>query len=173
MSGRQLDDLFLPAQRFCKTFGKPFPISAKMTDVPGHTCAIIEPLVRHGVKFLHLGKNPYSLAPDVPLLFWWEDLKGNRVLTMYTQFYGSQTRPPRGWKYPVWLALNQTGDNEGGHSAAVIEEMRSACRRTGNSGPVRWTILPASCSDATSPICRWCAESSEIHGYTAGEHIPA
>lgn len=56
MSGRQLDDLFLPAQRFCKTFGKPFPIGAKMTDVPGHTCAIIEPLVRHGVKFLHLGK---------------------------------------------------------------------------------------------------------------------
>ncbi len=167
MSGRQLDDLFLPAQRFCKTFGKPFPISAKMTDVPGHTCAIIEPLVRHGVKFLHLGKNPYSLAPDVPLLFWWEDLKGNRVLTMYTQFYGSQTRPPRGWKYPVWLALNQTGDNEGGHSAAVIEEMRSALPknwefRTGSLDDFARELLGCDLSDL--PVVRGELGDTWIHG---------
>lgn len=148
MSGRQMDDLFVAARRYSQTFCKAFPISAKMTDVPGHTSALIEPLVKAGVRFLHLGKNPYSTAPDVPLLFWWEDKNGNRILTMYTRFYGSRLRPPRGWKYPVWMALNQTGDNEGGHSVSVIEEMKRGL-------PKHWEFRTGSMDDFARELFRY------------------
>lgn len=167
MSGRQMDDLFTAARRYSETFSKPFPLSAKMTDVPGHTSALIRPLVRSGVRFLHLGKNPYSTPPDVPLLFWWEDTDGNRLLTMYTRFYGSRIRPPRGWKYPVWMALNQTGDNEGGHSAAVIEEMKrqlpkSWTFRTGSMDDFARELLKCDLSDL--PVVRGELGDTWIHG---------
>ena len=167
MSGRQLDDLFEPARRYCRIFDKPFPIGAKMTDVPGHTSALIEPLVKAGVRFLHLGKNPYSAPPDVPLLFWWEDTSGNRILTMYTRFYGSRILPPAGWKYPVWMALNQTGDNEGAHSPEVIEQMRreippSYSFRTGSIDDFARELLSCDLSDL--PVVRGELGDSWIHG---------
>lgn len=114
--------IFVFTEEYCRTFKKPFPISAKMTDVPGHTSSIIAPLVGRGVKFLHLGKNPASAKPDVPILFWWEDLKGNRILTMYSGDYGTSILPPEDWKYPVWLAMLQTGDNVGVQSIEFIRE---------------------------------------------------
>lgn len=121
-----LRHMFVFTDEYCKTFGKPFPLAAKMTDVPGHMSAIIEPLVSRGVRFLHLGKNPASSAPHVPLLFWWEDLKGNRILTLYSRDYGTNILPPKGWKYPVWLAMLQTGDNVGVQSVEFITESARA-----------------------------------------------
>ncbi len=167
LSKRQLEDLFLSTERFTKVFQKPFPISAKMTDVPGHTSAFIKPLVSRGVRFLHLGKNPYSTAPDVPLLFWWEDLEGNRILTMYTRFYGSKILPPKGWKYPVWMALNQTGDNEGGHSVSVVAEMRSALPKdwefqTGSMDDFARELLK--CDLSTLPVVKGELGDTWIHG---------
>ena len=167
LCGRQMDDLFISAKRYADTFGKPFPIAAKMTDVPGHTSALIEPLVRHGVKFLHLGKNPYSAAPAVPLLFWWEDNDGNRILTMYTRFYGSRTLPPKGWKYPVWMALNQTGDNAGAHSPQEVERMRAQIPasygfRTGSLDDFARELLACDLSDL--PVVRGELGDSWIHG---------
>ena len=117
-----LQHMFVFTDEYCKTFGKPFPIAAKMTDVPGHMSAIIEPLVVRGVRFLHLGKNPASSAPQVPLLFWWEDLKGNRILTLYSRDYGTNILPPKEWKFPVWLAMLQTGDNVGVQSVDFITD---------------------------------------------------
>lgn len=121
-----LQRMFMYAEDYVSTFGKPFPISAKMTDVPGHTSAIIKPLTERGVRFLHLGKNPASTQPDVPLLFWWEDTCGNRILTMYNSDYGSSVLPPRGWKYPVWLAMMHTGDNVGVQDIDFILENRKS-----------------------------------------------
>lgn len=121
---RLLDNMFLFTDDYVRTFGKPFPISAKMTDVPGHSSAIIAPLVRRGVKFLHLGKNAASIAPKVPPLFWWEDKQGNRLLTMYNQNYGSGLFPPAGWKFPVWLALCHTYDNAGVQGADFVSELK-------------------------------------------------
>ncbi len=46
---------------------------AKMTDVPGHTRAIIGPLSEQGVKFLDIGVNSASTPPDVPPVFLWKD----------------------------------------------------------------------------------------------------
>ena len=161
------EDIFAPADRFCKTFSKPFPISAKMTDVPGHTCALIKPMLDRGVKFLHLGKNPYSTAPDVPLLFWWEDTDGNRILVMYTRFYGSQVKPPRGWKYPVWMALMQTSDNVGGHDESIIDEMqaelpKNAEFKIGSMDDFARELLKCDLSDL--PVIRGELGDSWIHG---------
>ncbi len=167
LTERQFDDLFIPARRYSETFKKPMPIAAKMTDVPGHTMALIEPLIKNGVKFLHLGKNPYCTAPKVPLLFFWEDTKGNRILTMYNQFYGSKTLPPKRWNYPVWLALNQTGDNAGGHSAKVISDMKD---EIGNKGELVIGSLDdfakeiLKCDLSNIPVIRGELGDTWIHG---------
>ena len=66
-------------------YNKPYPISAKMTDVPGHTIMLPAILSGAGVKFLHLGCNEFAKPPRVPFLFHWEALSGERVLTMYNE----------------------------------------------------------------------------------------
>jgi hypothetical protein len=45
--------------------------AAKMTDVPGHTRAMVPLLAEAGVTFLHLGVNPAWPVPDVPPVFRW------------------------------------------------------------------------------------------------------
>ena len=125
LNEQMLRHMFIYTEEYCRIFGRPFPIAAKMTDVPGHCSAIIEPLVSHGVKFLHLGKNPACPSPDVPALFWWEDLKGNRILTFYSKGYGTEILPPKDWRFPVWLAMLHTGDNVGCQNIEFISECRN------------------------------------------------
>jgi len=55
---------------------------AKMTDVPGHTRAIVAPLAEHGVTFLDIGVNSASTPPDVPPIFLWKDSAGNSLVMM-------------------------------------------------------------------------------------------
>lgn len=100
------------------------PVTAKMTDVPGHTWIVPSLLAKEGVKFLHLGCNPFSMPPDVPQLFWWEGPDGSRVLTFYNKGeYGSSLTPPEDWPLPFWLAFMQTGDNIGPQSPEVITDI--------------------------------------------------
>ena len=47
-------------------------VAAKMTDVPGHTKAIVPLLAKHGIKLLHIGVNGASAVPDVPECFLWK-----------------------------------------------------------------------------------------------------
>jgi len=99
-----------------------WPVSAKMTDVPGHTWMLPSILAKAGVKFLHLGSNPSVMAPHVPHLFWWEGPDGSRVLCFYSKgLYGSPLSPPPDWPCPVWLALMHTGDNQGPQSADYVK----------------------------------------------------
>lgn len=102
-------------------YHKPYPISAKMTDVPGHGLMLPAILSGAGIKFLHLGCNEFAKPPKVPLLFYWQALSGEKVLTMYSKGgYGTSLLPPENWSYPVWMALMHTKDNSGPQSAAVI-----------------------------------------------------
>ena len=66
-------------------------IAAKMTDVPGHTRAMIPLLARAGIRFLHLGVNSASTMPEVPTLFWWQAPAGEKILVMYNEDYGELT----------------------------------------------------------------------------------
>lgn len=114
--------LYLASQLDIK-YGKS-TISAKMTDVPGHTWMLPSILYKAGVSFLHLGCNACSMPPDVPQLFYWEGPDGNRVLTFYSKGgYGTSITPPKDWNYPVWLALLQADDNNGPQSAQIVEEV--------------------------------------------------
>lgn len=114
---------FTYAKELSCMYGKPFPNSAKMTDVPGHGCMLPSLLAEQGVKFLHLGSNEFIRPPKVPGLFYWEAPDGKRVLTMYSKEYGSGMMPPGEWPYSVWLALMHTHDNSGPQSAEIIREM--------------------------------------------------
>lgn len=105
-------------------YHKPYKISAKMTDVPGHSIMLPAILSGAGVKFLHLGCNEFASPPKVPFLFYWQAKSGEKLLTMYSKGgYGTPLLPPEDWDYPVWMALMQTHDNCGPQSAAVIKNL--------------------------------------------------
>ena len=56
--------------------------AAKMTDVPGHTQAMIPLLQKYGVKLLHIGVNSATPKPNVPDKFIWE-FEGSRIAVIY------------------------------------------------------------------------------------------
>jgi len=100
--------------------------AAKMTDVPGHTRAIIPLLAEAGVQFLHIGVNPGSTVPSVPGLFRWQSPDGTEVLVMYESGYGSAFEIPR---LEHSLAFGHTSDNMGPQSVAQIKAVYSDIRR--------------------------------------------
>lgn len=57
--------------------------AAKMTDVPGHTRAMVPLLAEAGVTFLHLGVNPVWPVPEVPPVFRWRSPDGSEVTVAY------------------------------------------------------------------------------------------
>jgi hypothetical protein len=69
-------------------------IAAKMSDVPGHTRGIVPLMAERGIRFLHVGVNAASRAPDVPELFRWrEPQSGAEIVVMYHKDgYGGATR---------------------------------------------------------------------------------
>lgn len=99
-------------------------ISAKMTDVPGHTWMLPTLLKNAGIEFLHLGVNACSAPVDLPRLFHWEGPDGGTVLTYYSKGeYGTDLTPPEDWPYPIWIALLQTHDNIGPQDGSVVQDL--------------------------------------------------
>ena len=105
-------------------FGK-HTIAAKMTDVPGHTRAIIPLLAEAGVLFLHMGVNPGSTVPNVPGLFRWQDPGGAEVIVMYESGYGSAFEIPG---LDDSLAFGHTMDNMGPQSTAQVIDVYNEIR---------------------------------------------
>ncbi|MCC7523842.1 MAG: hypothetical protein IT250_03410 [Chitinophagaceae bacterium] len=106
-----------------RAYGIPLPISAKMTDVPGHSW-IMPTLLKHaGVEFLQLGCNPASQYPRFPELFWWEGPDGSKLLCNYTSLYGSDIRPTASWPCKNYLAMQMTGDNHGPPTSEEIDKL--------------------------------------------------
>lgn len=62
--------------------------AAKMTDVPGHTKAIIPLLNEYGIKLLHIGVNEGSAMPKVPEAFVWK-YEESEIMVIYEGSYGS------------------------------------------------------------------------------------
>jgi len=108
-----------------KRFGKK-TISAKMTDVPGHTRGIVPILAKNGIEFLHIGVNSASMPPDVPPLFVWRAPDGSEVNVMYQKDYGSLMIIP-GTQTAV--AINFTGDNHGPQKPEQIAKIYSDLRK--------------------------------------------
>ena len=62
-------------------------ISAKMTDVPGHTKGLVSILARRGIKLLHIGVNGASALVDVPPCFLWKN-GDDEIVVIYSGDYG-------------------------------------------------------------------------------------
>ena len=62
-------------------------VSAKMTDVPGHTKALVPLLHKHGIKLLHIGVNGASALAEVPPCFLWK-CDGSEIVVIYSGDYG-------------------------------------------------------------------------------------
>ena len=62
-------------------------VAAKMTDVPGHTKAIVPLLSKRGIKLLHIGVNGASAVPQVPECFLWK-CDGSEIIVIYSGDYG-------------------------------------------------------------------------------------
>ncbi len=111
------------AQRLDQRFGKT-TIAAKMTDVPGHTRAMIPLLAAAGIRLLHIGVNPASSVPDVPpIIRWRDDESAAEIVVIYDQTYGGVTRVPG---LDDVLAVILTGDNVGPPSEAKVAENYAA-----------------------------------------------
>jgi hypothetical protein len=104
------------SQRLDQRFGRR-TIAAKMTDVPGHTRAIVPLMAEAGLEFLHIGVNPASTPPDVPEVFVWRDAESGRdLLVMYHRgSYGDVKIVPG---LDEALAFAHTGDNLGPQTPA-------------------------------------------------------
>lgn len=111
------------ARRLDNRFGRK-TIAAKMTDVPGHTRAMIPLLAEAGIRFLHLGVNQASAMPDVPPVFVWRDeASGAHIIVVYEGTYGGITAIPG---FDDVLAVTLTGDNLGPPSEKAISQTYEA-----------------------------------------------
>lgn len=82
---------------------------AKMTDVPGHTAALVPLLAEAGVEYLHIGVNPGSARPGVPPICRWR-FDGAEVVLQTDSSYGSSNLIA---ECPAVLAFCHAGDNAG------------------------------------------------------------
>jgi len=108
-----------------KRFGKK-TISAKMTDVPGHSRGVVPLLSKNGIDLLHIGVNPASMPPDVPPLCVWRAPDGTEVVLMYQKEYGSQMVIPG---TQTVVAICFTNDNHGPHKPEEIVKIYDDLRK--------------------------------------------
>ncbi len=102
-------------------------IAGKMTDVPGHTRAMIPILREAGVRFFHVGVNPAATVPDVPPLFIWRDVAtASDLIVAYQKVYGDVMLLPG---TSAAVALVFTGDNLGPPSIESIHETYASLRQ--------------------------------------------
>lgn len=101
------------SKKLDERFGKT-TISAKMTDVPGHTIGMVPLMAKAGIKFMHLGVNPATPLPKVPRLFKWVCGDASLVV-MYQEDYGEEEIIG-----DTALCFAHTNDNNGPQAADEI-----------------------------------------------------
>ncbi|MEZ5177091.1 MAG: DUF5054 domain-containing protein [Acidimicrobiales bacterium] len=115
--------------------------AAKMTDVPGHTRALVPLLAEAGVTFLHLGVNPAWPVPEVPPAFRWRSPDGAEVAVAYQAGgYGGDVVVPG---CPDALAFLHAGDNLGPPSAVDVVAAHAELARRYPGAEVRGSTLDA------------------------------
>lgn len=110
------------ARLLSQRFQMPLKRAAKMTDVPGQGRFLPELLSEAGVGFLHVGCNGFAKPAAVPRIFRWQALSGKEIVMIYNAGYGTELYAPEDWPFHTWMALMNTVDNSGPHSAAIIDD---------------------------------------------------
>ncbi len=139
-------------------------IAAKMTDVPGHTKAIVPPLARAGIEYLHIGVNSGSRMPEVPKLFRWR-CGEHEIVVHYAGSYGEATVLENG----VALAFCHALDNAGPPTPETLEEeYRALALRYPNAAIEAGTLDDFACAVReirdTLPIVEQEIGDTWIHG---------
>jgi len=111
------------SQELDREFGKK-TIGSKLTDVNGHTRAIIPYMKKAGIEFLHVGINPANRS-DVPPLFRWKGLNGELMNVMYQHAYGEFCRIGNS---DTAMYFAHTNDNMGVQSAETIVQLFDSLR---------------------------------------------
>ncbi len=114
------------SQNLDRRFGRATS-GAKMTDVPGHTRALIAPLATNGVTFLDIGVNGGSTPAELPPLFLWKNAKGQTLPVMYHSQYGAVTQVPGS---DLAIAIEVRDDNSGPHNPKEIAAIYQRLRQT-------------------------------------------
>lgn len=126
------------ASEINRKYGLPLPRDAKLTDVPSHSHVLPVLLKNAGIDFLHIGCNPGSASPEVPVLFWWEGPDGSRLLTFnWAEYYGSGIMPPKDWKHKTWLAMIHTHENTGGPTPKEVADLLKSAREQMPNAKIR------------------------------------
>ena len=98
---------------------------AKMTDVTGHTRAMIPHAAKAGMRFLHIGTNSACPMPEVPKIFRWVNASGDDMLVLYQTDYGQfEELGDSG----VAICFAHTADNHGPQGADSIIELYAKLR---------------------------------------------
>ncbi len=83
-------------------------IAAKMTDVPGHTIAMVPTLAKSGISYLHIGVNTSSRMPHVPAMFRWR-YSDSEIVVSYAGAYGDAVVLESGVALEFLHALDNAG----------------------------------------------------------------
>ncbi len=114
-------------------------IAAKMTDVPGHTRSMIPYLAEAGIRFLHIGVNGASRAPDVPPAFVWRAPDGSEIVVLYAAGGYGMEHVLDGMDDVLWFA--HSGDNLGPPSVEqVVSIFQEARQRFPDAAVVASTL---------------------------------
>jgi hypothetical protein len=154
-----------------KKYDLPEARDAKLTDVPSHSWALPTVLKNAGVDFLHLGCNPGSASPEVPVLFWWQGPDSTRLLTFYwAEYYGSGILPPKDWPHKTWLAMIHTHENTGAPSPEEVAELLKTAKEKMPGVNIKigrlsdfYDLLMK--EDPELPVIRGDMPDTWIHGY--------
>jgi hypothetical protein len=132
--------------------------AAKLTDVPGHTRALVPVLAGAGVELLHVGVNPAWPMPEVPTCFRWEGRapaggpeRGSprvtpSVVVLYQPGgYGDVVELPG---TDVAAAVVVTGDNEG---PPTVEEVERTWSELADRYPGA-EVVPATLDDVADAL---------------------
>jgi hypothetical protein len=120
---------------------------AKMTDVPGHTRGLIQPLAEAGVTFLDIGVNHASTPAILPSLFQWKDAAGHALTVMYHSGYGGINAIPGS---DAAIAIYVRGDNSGPHTPEEIAQIFADLKtRFPNA-----EVLPANLTSVANELSR-------------------
>ena len=132
--------------------------AAKMTDVPGHTRAIVPFMAKAGVRFLHIGVNPASSVPEVPPIFRWRAPSGEEIIVMYQSEYGQfQEIGDSG----AAICFAHTNDNAGPQTPETILDLYARLRTEHPGAVVRAGTLD-DVADAAERLSNLPVVTSEI-----------
>ncbi|MFY9855514.1 MAG: DUF5054 domain-containing protein, partial [Terracidiphilus sp.] len=122
---------------------------AKMTDVPGHTRGIVQPLGAAGVTFLDIGVNDASTPAILPGLFQWKDTAGASIAVMYHSGYGGVEVVPDS---DAAVAIVVRGDNSGPHTTEEISQTFANLKRRFPNAEIVPTNLTAVANEVAQHI---------------------